>query len=131
MTKSESDQIHRELVDNVLNSFYSTYSKSSRPRSETDVDFQVALRNAALASMSIIALACMEGDETFQNMAPRLIGNPKNDSDEVAELRVFALDNFVTDGVHEINGAVERLNWLREIYIHSRGGTVRHIQNFH
>ena len=71
--------------------------------------------------MAIIALACTEDDEAFQEQAPRFVGHARNDSDEVALLRLFTLDNFVTDSIREVKGTTARLGWFRNAYIAVRG----------
>ncbi len=122
MVKNQTELEYLELASNVLSCFHSTYGEGTKERFENDEDFAESLRNAALASMAIIAMACTEDDHAFQEKAPRLLGNPKDDTDEVAVLRVFALDNFATEVVREVKGATVRLRWFRHAYLHARGG---------
>lgn len=122
---------HQELIENVLTCYFLTCGESSRERFETDAEFEQSLRTAALSSMAIIALACSEDDQTFQKLAPQFVGAPQRDTEEVAMLRVFTLDNFVTDEVRDVDGATERLEWLRQSYIHERGGATRTHLNAH
>ena len=121
MTESQLKIEHQELVDNVLFCFFSTCGESSREQFENDAEFGQSLKTAALSSMAIIALACTEDDEAFQEQAPRFVGHARNDSDEVALLRLFTLDNFVTDSIREIKGTTARLGWFRNAYIAVRG----------
>jgi len=125
MAKNQTELEHQELTSNVLSCFHATCGEGTKKRFESDEDFAESLKNAALASMAVIAMACTEDDCRFQEQAPSLVGNPKDDTDEVAVLRVFALDNFATEDVREVKGAAARLRWFRHAYLLARGRELR------
>jgi hypothetical protein len=127
MAKSQIELEYQELTSNVLSCFHATCGEGTKERFENDEDFAESLRNAALASMAVIAMACIEDDYRFQEKAPSLVGDPKDDTDEVAMLRVFALDNFATEVVREVKGVTSRLQWFRQAYLGARGGALRHV----
>lgn len=110
------------MADAVLSFFFLTYGIESKQRFEIDENFAETLNSAAMSSMAIIAIACTEDDLQFEKLARQLIGNPKNECDEVAALRICVLTNFVPESFKEMDGIVPRLNWFRETYIDARGG---------
>lgn len=126
MQEDQPDTDHQKMVDAVLSFFFLTYGIESKQRFETDENFANTLNTAAMSSMAIIAIACMEDDPQFKKMSQQLIGNPKNECDEVAALRICVLTNFVPESFKEMDGIVPRLNWFREAYIDARGGSLPH-----
>lgn len=120
MPSDDLDPIDHELVSNILACYRSTHGSSQVDAGATDESGE--LWKAALSTLAVFAAAGIaKDDESFKAMAARFLGQPKDDSEECARMRLFVLDNFMSEDFRSDAVLSRRVAWAREAYLHERG----------
>lgn len=120
------DEVIGDLARNLLLSFFATHGESCEQRFQEDGAFQQLLWDECIHTLGLLAavMACQGDQFAVPEIAVHAIANARQDSDEIAALRVFTFKNMVPKEALERPEIAARVSWFLDEYQRSRGAAL-------